>query len=150
MVVALPSAQEENLQPPDAAEARLIAGGVAGAVAVGGQLASLQRLMIEALTESMTGFVVPITALPRIGPEAFAQSMRRRGEMFRHRMIHFMLLTSLVLDPLPESVVSQIGEYADYGYAPTQDRRSCRVGFICKPFSPFFQNDFPRDSPYRR
>ena len=112
VAVALPSAKEENVQPPDAAEARLIAGGVAGAVAIDGQLASLQRLMIEALTESMTGFVVPISALPRIGPEAFAQSMRRRGEMFRRRMIQFMLLTSLVLDPLPESVVSQIAAYA--------------------------------------
>jgi hypothetical protein len=113
VAVALPSADEEKLEPPDAIEARLIAGGVAGAVAMDGQLAGLQRLMIEALTESMTGFVVPATALPRIGPEAFAQGMRLRSEMFRRRMIQFMLLAALVLDPLPETVVARIGEYAD-------------------------------------
>jgi hypothetical protein len=110
--VALPSAEVENLERPDAAEARLIAGGVAGAVAVDGALTALQRLMIEAVTESMTGFVVPATALPRVGPDAFAQSMRLRGEIFRTRMIQFMLLAALVLDPLPESVVARIGEYA--------------------------------------
>jgi len=110
--VALPSAEVENLVPPDAAEARLIAGGVAGAAAVNGELAALQRLMLEAVTESMTGFVVPATALPRIEPEAFAQVMRLRGEIFRTRMVHFMLLVALVLDPLPESVVARIGEYA--------------------------------------
>ena len=111
--VALPSPDVENLERPDAAEARLIAGGVAGAVALDGGLAPLQRLMIESLTESMTGFVVPATALPRIGPEAFAQAMRRRGEIFRTRMIQFMLLAALVLDPLPESIVVRIGEYAE-------------------------------------
>ena len=112
MPVALPSADVENLVPPDAAEARLIAGGVAGAAAVNGELAALQRLMLEAVTESMTGFVVPATALPRIEPEAFAQAMRLRGQIFRTRMVHFMLLVALVLDPLPESVVARIGEYA--------------------------------------
>ena len=111
--VALPSADVENLEPPDVVEARLIAGGVADAAAPDRQLASLQRLMIEAVTESMTGFVVPATALPRVGPEAFAQSLRRRGEAFRQRMVHFMLLAALVLDPLPEAVVARIGEYAE-------------------------------------
>jgi len=111
--VAFPTADVENRRPPDAAEARLIAGGVAAAAACDGQLTGLQRLMIEALTESMTGFVVPLAALPRIGPAAFAQNMRLRNEMFRHRMIQFMLLPALVLDPLPESVVLQIGEYAE-------------------------------------
>jgi hypothetical protein len=111
--VALPTADAENLEPPDAAEARLIAGGVAGAVESDGHLAGLQRLMIESLTESMTGFVVPATALPRVGAEAFAKAMRRRGEMFRRRMVQFMLLAALVLNPLPETVVARIGEYAE-------------------------------------
>jgi hypothetical protein len=31
-----------------------------------------------------------------------------------------------------------LGEYAYYGYGPTQDARSCRIGFVCKPHSPFF------------
>jgi hypothetical protein len=111
--VPFPSTGLENRNPPDAAEARLIAGGVAGAVASDGPLTSLQRLMIEALAESMTGFVLPANALPRVGPEAFARAMQRREAMFRTRMIQFMLLAALVLDPLPEAVVARIGEYAD-------------------------------------
>ena len=31
-----------------------------------------------------------------------------------------------------------LAEYAYDGYAPTQDVRSCRIGFVCRPFSPFF------------
>ena len=31
-----------------------------------------------------------------------------------------------------------LAEYAYDGYAPTQDARSCRIGFVCRPFSPFF------------
>ena len=113
MPVAFPSSSEINLQPPDAAEARLIAGGIAGAAAAGGHLTALQRMMIEAITESMTGFAVPATALPRVDAEAFARGMRRRDELFRHRMLQFMLLCALVLDPLPEEVASRIGNYAD-------------------------------------
>jgi hypothetical protein len=113
MPIPFPSCSEVNLQPPDAAEARLIAGGIAGATAAGGQLTALQRMMIEAITESMTGFAVPATALPRLDADAFARAMRFREEMFRQRMVQFMLLCALVLDPLPEEVVSRIGVYAD-------------------------------------
>jgi hypothetical protein len=112
MPVAIPEPGTEKLAPPDAAEARVIAGGVAGAVAVDGRLASLQRLLLEALMESMTGFVVPVVALPRLDPQQFASALRERSEMFRSRMVQLMLLCALVLDPLPESVVDRVDEYA--------------------------------------
>jgi hypothetical protein len=112
MPVDLPAPGTEKLTPPDAEEARIIAGGVAGAVAVDGQLSSLQRLVLESLMESMTGFVVPAGALPRLGPDQFARAMHERNEMFRSRMVQFMLLCALILDPLPESVVQRVDEYA--------------------------------------
>ena len=59
MPVPLPSDADVLLQPPDAAEARIIAGGVAAAIAPAGGLTSLQRVLVESLIESMTGFVVP-------------------------------------------------------------------------------------------
>ena len=102
MPVPLPTGQHVKLDRPDAAEARVIAGGVAGAAAPGGGLTSLQRVMIEALTESMTGFVVPASAVPRLGPEEFARAMTTRNEGFRSRMVQFMLLCALVLNPLSE------------------------------------------------
>jgi hypothetical protein len=90
----------------------VIAGGVAGAAAPGGELTSLQRVMIEALTESMTGFVVPARAIPRLGPVEFARAMAARNEQFRARMVQFMLLCALVLNPLPEDVVDRIDQYS--------------------------------------
>ena len=112
MPVPLPAAEDVLLAPPDAAEARLIAGGVAAAIAPDGGLTRLQRFMIEALTESMTGFAIPATAVPRLGPEAFAREMRRRNAPFRSRMVQFMLIGELVLVPLPPEVAGRVEAYA--------------------------------------
>ena len=112
MPVPLPRSGAEKLDRPDATEARIIAGGVAGATATATGLTSLQRMMVEAITESMTGFAVPAAAVPRLGPEAFAQAMSDRNENFRARMVQFMLLSAIVLNPLPEAVVDRIDRYA--------------------------------------
>ena len=77
MPVPFPAVGQAKVVPPDAVEARLIAGGVAGAVSTAGGLTSLQRVMIEAVTESMTGFVVPLSVLPRLGPDEFAASVEQ-------------------------------------------------------------------------
>lgn len=113
MPIPFPNIGQEKIGPPDAAESRLIAGAVAGAAAAAGGLTGLQRMMIEAITDSMTGFAVPVAAVPRLGPEEFAAAMRGRDELFRSRMVQFMLLTALVLNPLPEAVVDRIDRYAD-------------------------------------
>jgi hypothetical protein len=112
MPVPIPSDADALQRPPDAAETRLIAGAVAGAIAPSTGLTSLQRVLVESLIESMTGFVVPITRVPRIGPQDFARELRNRSKGFRERMVQFMLLCSLVLVPLPDEVVRQVEEYA--------------------------------------
>ena len=112
MPVPLPSDAEALLRPPDAAETRLIAGAVAGAIAPGGELTSLQRVLVEALIESMTGFVVPVARVQRIGAHEFATAMSVRNRQFRERMVQFMLLCSLVLNPLPAEVVARVEEYS--------------------------------------
>jgi hypothetical protein len=111
MPVPLPT-EDIDLRRPDAAETRTIAGGVVGAVEPAEGLSGLQRMMIEALIESMTGFVVPARAVPRLGPEEFARALAHRDEMFRSRMVQFMLLCALVLNPLPEEVADRIDAYA--------------------------------------
>jgi hypothetical protein len=110
--IPFPADDAVKLTPPDAAEARIVAGGVAGAAASNGSLTSLQRLLIEALTESMTGFVMPADRVPRLDAEAFARAMRDRNEGFRQRMLQFMLLCALVLVPLPDEVIERIDGYA--------------------------------------
>ena len=112
MPVPLPSEADVLLLPPDAAETRLIAGAVAAAIAPTSGLTSLQRVLVEALIESMTGFVVPVTRVPRIGAHEFATALAPRNLQFRERMIQFMLLCSLVLTPLPNEVVARVEEYA--------------------------------------
>jgi hypothetical protein len=112
MPVPFPSEGQVLLQPPDASETRLIAGAVASAIAPTGGLTSLQRVLVEALIESMTGFVVPVARVPRIGAHEFATALAPRSRQFRERMVQFMLLCSLVLNPLPEEVVTRVEQYA--------------------------------------
>ena len=112
MPVPLPTAAEVLLVPPDAAESRIVAGGVAAAVAHNGQLTGLQRMLIESTAESMTGFAIPAGRVPRLRASEFAHAMARRDLHFRERMVHFMLICSLVLVPLPDDVVKQVEEYA--------------------------------------
>src|SRR4051812_18707812 len=111
MAIPFPTDDAVRLTPPDAAEARTIAGGVAGAVAPNAELTSLQRLLIESLIESMTGFVLPAAHIPRLGSTEFARAMADRDELFRHRMLQFMLLCALVVAPLPDVVISRVEEY---------------------------------------
>jgi hypothetical protein len=60
----------------------------------------------------MTGFVVPLAVLPRLGPDEFARALAGRDELFRGYMLRFMLLCALVLNPLPEAVADRIDVYA--------------------------------------
>ena len=112
MPVPFPEAGAVKLGPPDATETRVIAGGVAAAVEPDGGLTSLQRLLIEAMIESMTGYVVPARHVPRLSAPEFALALARRNEEFRQRMLQFMLVNALVLTPLPETVMTRIDEYA--------------------------------------
>ena len=112
MPVPFPDDARVLLVPPDAAEARTIAGGVASAVAPGGELTGLQGLLMESLIESMTTFVVPVRRVPRLGPEEVARALARRNEPFRQRMLQFMLVCALVLVPLPDEVVKRIEQFA--------------------------------------
>ena len=90
MPVPFPTDEEVLLQPPDAAEARHIAGGVAAAAAPAAGLTQLQRVLIESVTESMTGFVGP----GRRGREARSGGVRarhgapRRGIPVAHGAVH--------------------------------------------------------------
>ncbi len=112
MPVPMPSPLTAKVGPPDAEEARIIAGGVAGAVGVDGKFTSLQRLLMEATLESMTGFVVPVEHVPRLTAEQFARAVAQRDALWRQRMLQFMLVCALVLSPLPESVVDSIEAYS--------------------------------------
>jgi hypothetical protein len=60
----------------------------------------------------MSGYVLDVGRLPPMGPEEFAHAMRRRNRAFRERMVQVMLLTELLLVPLPPEVTERVERYA--------------------------------------
>jgi hypothetical protein len=101
-----------NLVPPDVEECKLIMRGVATAGAAPGGLSPVQRAVINATVESMSGHILDVGKLPPLGPDEFAEAMRRRELAFRERMVQMMLLIELLLTPLPPEVTARVEEYA--------------------------------------
>jgi len=112
MPIPMPSEGAAKLDPPDAAETHVVVSAVAAAVATADGLTSLQRMIIEAIAESLTGFAVPVDEHQHVAPHDFAEAMRPRDEAFRSHVLRYMLLAALVLDPLPDDVVDRIDMYA--------------------------------------
>jgi hypothetical protein len=110
--VPLPGPDDVNLQPPDAKEAALLARGMASAAASSGGLTDVQRVLIEAVFEAMTGFTVDVGNFEPMSPDAFARALRHRDERFRGRTVQLMVLFALVLRPLPVEVASQLAAHA--------------------------------------
>jgi hypothetical protein len=114
MPVPLPDASTVNLVPPDFAETELLARAVSTAAAGPAGITEIQRAVVNATVEAMSGgFVVDVAELPPVGPDEFAEAMRRRNRAFRERMVQVMLLLELLLVPLPPEVTKRVEEYAN-------------------------------------
>ncbi len=107
----LPDPDNTNLDPPDVAEVEFLARGVASAVAPSGGLTDLQRLLVPAAFESMTGHRPSVDQEP-VGPEAFGRELARRNEAFRVRILQTMILGALVLRPLTDDVADRVEAFA--------------------------------------
>jgi hypothetical protein len=112
MPVPLPSPDEVDLRPPDAAQAQVIADGIATAVAGTEGLLPVQRRLIEALFPAMTGHHVLLDDREPIGPEELAAGLARRDLGFRTRVVQMMLLCALVRHPLPADVAEAVATFA--------------------------------------
>ena len=112
MVVPFPSDVDVNLDPPGFEESRRNAAGILSATRPATGNTEFQRLLIEATFDSMTGHSIDCSALPHIGPAENAQNLANRSEGFRMRMVHMMVLSALVLEPLPPQVAEQVGTYS--------------------------------------
>src|SRR4051794_20385032 len=111
--VPLPSADEANRQPPGRDEVLVMARAFATASAPVGGLTQVQRAVLNALTESMTGVAVDVAEVEPIGPEAFGDALRLREERFRVRMVQAMLLAEMLLVPIPAEVTARVEMYAE-------------------------------------
>jgi hypothetical protein len=112
MSVPLPGPREVWLTPPDAAEVQAIACGVASVAAGPGGLTSLQRTLIEAFFPAMTAHEVDVDAFWPVTPHELAVTLAPRNLAFRTRVVQLLLLSALVLRPLPEEVAARISEAA--------------------------------------
>jgi hypothetical protein len=110
--VPLPTADTVNLVPPDAAEAQIMADGVASAVAGHEGLLPIQQALIEALFPALTGHSVTVANRPAIKPAELALALARRDLSFRSRGVQLMLLCALVRHPLPEDVADNVAQFA--------------------------------------
>jgi hypothetical protein len=115
VVIPFPTADIEDREPPRRAEVEAVVRGVATAVAPTGVpdgLTPVQRAVLNALAESMTGIVVDAAACEPLGPDEFAEVLRFRSAEFRIRMVQMMLLAELLLVPLPVEVTERVERYA--------------------------------------
>lgn len=112
MPVPFPADDAVDLTRPDRDEATTIVGGIVGAIAPPGGLTELQRLLVHAIAKSMTGFEVDVDRSEPLGPEDLAEALGGRNEIFRTRVVQIMVLSSLILVPLPEEVATRVARYA--------------------------------------
>jgi hypothetical protein len=110
--VPFPPEDTPVLGPPDAAEVYVMTRGFASAPAPPGGLTEVQRAVLNALIESMTGQQGDVAKVEPIGPAEFAEALRGRTRTFRTRMVQTMLLAEMLLVPLPEEVSRRVETYA--------------------------------------
>lgn len=112
MPVPFPTDDEVDLNPPSAAEAQLHAAGVLSATRPPGGNTEFQRVLMEAVWHAMTGHHVDTDDPPCIDASTNAENLRRRAEPFRMRMVHMMVLSALVLRPIPAEVADRVERYS--------------------------------------
>ena len=114
VAVPFPTKDTVDLAPPTAAEVELITRALATGAAGPNGLTDTQRAVLNALTTSMTGFVVDVADVEPLGPDDLADALRFRNHDFRTRIIQLMLLAELLLVPLPPEVTEQVESYAGH------------------------------------
>ena len=112
MPVPMPTDDEVDLNPPTAEESVANAAGVLSATRTADGNTEFQRLLIEATFEAMTGHRVDTADLPVVTAEQAAETLRHRAEPFRMRMVHMMVLSALVLRPLPPEVADRVAAFS--------------------------------------
>jgi hypothetical protein len=112
MTVPFPSDDRVNLQPPTFDETVVNAAGVLSATRPPGGNTEFQRLLIESTFESMTGHKIDTATLPIVDAETAANDLADRAEAYRMRMVHMMVLSALVLRPIPPEVSERVAEFS--------------------------------------
>ncbi len=100
------------LTRPDAEEVAWLGRGIVTAVCPPAGHSQLQKLLLKAVFESMTGFSIDPDTIEPIAAEEFASGLARRNLEFRSRIVQVMLLGELILVPLPDEVSERVESFA--------------------------------------
>ena len=90
-----------------------IARGIAGAVAPATGLEPAQASLLGAVFAAQFGHRIDFTAVDPAGPQELADALAHRDDVFRHRIVHLMVLAELILRPIPPEVARQVATCAD-------------------------------------
>lgn len=107
-----PSPDDADLTPPDLEETSFISRGLLAAMAPPGGPTPLQRTLVEATAESMTGHTIDMTSCAPMDAVTFAEGLAKRDERFRTRLVHLMLMGELTLVPLPIETCDRVTAFA--------------------------------------
>lgn len=97
----------------DEAEVRLIARGIATAVAPEDGLTELQAGLLGAIASALTGVEVDYHDLEPLDRDELAAALECESLDFRQRIVHHMVLGELILKPLPPAVALRVAQYAE-------------------------------------
>jgi len=107
-----PPNDEANWYDPSEAEALTVSGSFASALGGPKLRTAMQVMTISAITHSMTGFGFDLDQLPAVSPDDLARTLKDRGEPWRNRIVHVMLIGALLLEDIPESLQANLEEFA--------------------------------------
>jgi len=97
----------------DEDEVRLVARGIATAVAPEPGLTDVQADLLEAIATALTGVSVDYRRLEPLGPDELAAVLADRDLNYRQRIVHHMVLGELVLRPIPTVVAHRVAQYSE-------------------------------------
>jgi hypothetical protein len=72
----------------------------------------VQAPLLRAITKAVTGHDIDYRALEPLGPDELASVLARRKPAYRQRLVHHMVLTEMVLIPIPEDVAQRVAAVA--------------------------------------
>ena len=102
-----------GLDEHDGDEVRLVARGIATAVAPESGLTDVQAELLEAIASALTAVSVDYRTLEPLGPDELADVLAGRDLAYRQRIVHHMVLGELVLRPIPTVVAHRVAKYAE-------------------------------------
>ena len=92
---------------------RLVARGIATAVAPDEGLTDVQADLLEAIASALTGYDVDYRAIEPLGRDELAEVLAGKDLDYRQRIVHHMVLGELVLRPIPTVVAHRVHLYAE-------------------------------------